>query len=233
MRKLLSLQSLALVSTCRPILTSQPLTSQCLNGAPPIFGVETVTSQIAVGGLVDDPSEFSRREWAVMVASLERAIPSPPGSVSITEVCHANGQNCSSSSARRHGNALPRNLSSSPRSLLQTGATVVSVGFEVLSETLTPAALQSELSRPDFASALSRSIAQVEPTLGDIAIFDIDPPALIAPPSSRGERYIFDATGRANLWFCGTGYLLVNDSEWPSWCQLLRGLGTRTLAWWS
>eukprot|EP00961_Rhodomonas_salina_P293863 3934094-Rhodomonas_salina.4 len=41
-------------------------------------------------------------------------------------------------------------------------------------------------------------------------------PALGAPPSSRGERYLFDDAGRANLWYCGTGYLLVNDSAFPA-----------------
>jgi len=188
-----------------------PAGATCLNGGPPVFGTEAVSSFVVVDGMVNDPSEFGSQAHAVMLVSLEESIPTTAGSVEITDVCDANGQNCNSATqARRRNDLLLSSSLPAGRSLQNTNP--VTVSFRVVTDSISPATLRSSMARSDFMTGLSNNIAAHDSTYSGVSITSMEPPKFDAPPNSKGERYTIDSGGRANLWFCGVGYLMVNDT---------------------
>lgn len=87
-----------------------------------------------------------------------------------------------------------------------------SVGFRVLSRSETADSLAAKMSMPSFSTSLTAAIVRIEPAFDGVSVPPTPAPQLDPPPNSRGEQYIVDGAGRALLWTCGKGHMLVNDT---------------------
>jgi len=212
----------------------------CINGGPPAFGLAPIESEVTLVGLGDfnDTTVFTDEVRTTLIRSLEEITGFPAGSIEIVLSCldmgelfcidfinpptaPADGTSRRALSQKEFDTALEQyaRREGARRSLLQTVGSQWTVNYRAIVPGVSNEELAKNLSRSDFGASVTSTMKRLQPAFANLEVGIRQNRTNIGGlPNSRGEKYILQPDGRAELVWCGNGYLLVNDTFYLRQC---------------